>query len=89
MNNQGVLLKDELLDILVELEKLKIVRKGILKDAAIIGCIGFGVILVGFYIQYAEWTEYPVIPFLIFAGGVILAVALRPLQQFKNDWGEA
>ncbi len=77
--------KEELLEILVELEKLKIVRKGILKDAAIIGSIGVAVILFGLYVQYAEWTEYPIIPFLIFAGGVVLAVALRPLQRYKND----
>ncbi|WP_046756753.1 hypothetical protein [Kordia jejudonensis] len=82
-------IKDELLEILVELEKLKIIRKGILKDAAIIGFIGVSVILFGLYVHYAEWTAYPVIPFLIFAGGVLLAVALRPLQRYKKDFERA
>ncbi|WP_430408310.1 hypothetical protein [Kordia sp.] len=82
-------LQEQLLETHITLEKLKIVRKGILKDAAIIGSIGLFIILIGIYIQYAEWTEYPVIPFLIFVGGVFLAVALRPVQRFKKEQNEA
>jgi len=79
-------IEEELLLVHVDLEKLKLARKSILKTTAIIGFIGLAIILFGLYGQYAEWIEYPIIPFLIFVGGVFIAVALRPVQQYKKDW---
>jgi hypothetical protein len=82
-------IEEALLEIHVELETLKITRKYTLKDAAVLGFIAVAVMLFGLYTQVAEWTAYPIFPTTIFAGGILLAIAFRPLQQYKNELAAA
>ncbi|MBC8754903.1 hypothetical protein H2O64_09495 [Kordia sp. YSTF-M3] len=82
-------LKEEVLAVHVELETLKLARKGILKDAAVLGTIAIIVILVGLYAQSVEWTEFPIFQATIAAGGILLAIAFRPLQHYKKQLAAA
>jgi hypothetical protein len=82
-------IEKELLEVHVTLEKLKLTRKGILKDAGILGTIALVVILAGLYTQSVEWTEFPILQATIAAGGILLAIAFRPLQHYKNELAAA
>ncbi|QHI34965.1 hypothetical protein IMCC3317_03110 [Kordia antarctica] len=79
----------ELLAVHVTLEKLKLARKSILRDALILGVIAIILMLVGAYGSIARWTNFPIFPATIFAGGILLAIAFRPLQQYKNELASA
>ena len=80
-----IAIEKELLEVHVTIEKLKIAREGILKSAALLGIIAFVIVLVGVYAQFIELIEFPIFPATIFAGGILLAIAFRPLQQYKKE----
>ncbi len=79
------LISTELLDVLVTIEKLQKKRKSLLKEASILGIIALIIIGVGAYGSIAEWTEFPIFQGTIAAGGILLAIAFRPLQQCKKE----
>ncbi|MGH1388175.1 hypothetical protein [Kordia sp.] len=75
----------ELLDTLVVLEKLKLKRKSLLKQASLLIIIALVIIGLGAYGSNAEWTNFPIFQATIAAGGILLAIAFRPIQQCKNQ----
>ena len=74
-----------ILDTLVMIEKLKLKRKNLLKQASLLVIIAFVIIGLGVYGSVAEWTEFPIFQASIAAGGILLAIAFRPIQQYKNQ----
>ncbi|WP_420573345.1 hypothetical protein [Kordia sp.] len=88
-NTQIETLKEHLLDAHVELEKLALIRNSIFKEAAICGVIAVACFVFGFYAESAEWTNFPVFPGAIFVGSVLLALGIRPLQNYKNQLATA
>ncbi|AXG71184.1 hypothetical protein KORDIASMS9_03440 [Kordia sp. SMS9] len=75
----------KLLDTLVIIEKLKLKRKKLLKEASVLGIIAIIIIGVGAYGSIAEWTAFPIFQGAIAAGGILLAIAFRPLQRCKKE----
>ena len=82
-------IEKELLEVHVTLAKLKLARKSILKDASILGIIAIVIIALGAYGSISEWTEFPIFQAAIAAGGILLAIAFRPLQQYKKEFAAA
>lgn len=79
------LISAELLNTLVVLEKLKLKRKSLFKEASLLGIVALVIIGLGAYGSIAEWTEFPILQATIAAGGILLAIAFRPIQQCKNQ----
>lgn len=79
-------LEKELLEVHVTLAKLKLARKSILKDAAILGIIAIVIIALAAFGSISEWTEFPIFQAAIAAGGILLAIAFRPLQQYTQEF---
>ncbi|PTX61635.1 hypothetical protein C8N46_104278 [Kordia periserrulae] len=78
-------LQTEILDTLVAIEKLQLKRKSLLKEASLLGIIALGIMGIGAYGSVQEWTEFPIFQGAIAAGGILLAIAFRPLQQCKQQ----
>ena len=89
MTDQEETLKEQLLEVHVELEKLKLVRKELLKEAILFISITIVIILLGLYIRSTEWTQFPIFPAAIAAGAILLGIGLRPLQHYKSQFAEA
>lgn len=83
--HQIEIITEELLETLVTLEKLKLVRKDLLKEAAVFVIIAVIVAFFGWFARFKEWTAFPVFQGGIFVFGILLAVGLRPLQQYKKE----
>jgi len=60
-----------------------------LRDGKILGAIAIILMLVGAYGSIAQWTNFPIFPATIFTGGILLAIAFRPLQEYKNELASA
>ncbi|MEM6719663.1 MAG: hypothetical protein AAF611_10130 [Bacteroidota bacterium] len=55
------------------------------KDAGILGIIAIVVIGVGAYGSLEEWTAFPIFQAAIALGGILLALAFRPLQRVSKQ----
>ncbi len=82
-------LQEEILTVHVDLAKLKLARKDILNEASILGIIAIVIIVFGAYGSISEWTEFPIFQAAIAAGGILLAIAFRPLQHYKKELAAA
>ncbi|WP_298520928.1 hypothetical protein [uncultured Kordia sp.] len=67
------------------LKKLKLKQKSLFKQASTLGIIALGVIGFGAYASFSEWVEFPIFQAAIGAGGILLAIAFRPVQQCKKQ----
>lgn len=75
----------EILNTLVDIKKLQLTRKSLLKEASVLGIIALGIMGVGAYGSMERWTDFPIFQAAIAAGGILLAIAFRPLQQCKGE----
>jgi hypothetical protein len=75
----------EILDVLVAIEKLRLKQKKMLKEAIPLSLIGLVIIIVGAYARASDWTTFPIFQAAIVAGGILLAIAFRPLQRCKSQ----
>ncbi|MFK7747782.1 MAG: hypothetical protein AB8B65_05305 [Kordia sp.] len=75
----------ELLDTLVVLEKLKLKPKSLFKQASLLGFAAIIIIGLGAYGSVSEWTDFPILQAAIAAGGILLALAFRPIQKHKKE----
>lgn len=76
--------KEDILHSLIHIEKLNLKQKSLFKEASTLGIIALIVIGVGVYGSFSEWLEFPIFQGAIAAGGILLAIAFRPLQQCKD-----
>ncbi|MCH2193088.1 hypothetical protein [Kordia sp.] len=75
----------EVLNNLVEIEKLKLKQRELLIKGSTLGIIALAIIGLGAYGSSAEWTTFPIFQATIAAGGILLAIAFRPIQQCKKQ----
>ena len=76
---------NDILDIFVTIEKLKLKQKSLLKQGVTIVIIAIVVIGVGVYGSFSEWTTFPILQAAIAAGAILLGIAFRPMQRCKNQ----
>jgi hypothetical protein len=75
----------EILNTLVDIKKLQLTRKSLLKEASVLGIIALAIMGAGAYGSMERWTDFPIFQASIAAGGILLAIAFRPLQQCKGE----
>ncbi|EDP96464.1 hypothetical protein U8527_10150 [Kordia algicida OT-1] len=80
---------EQLLETHVTLEKLKLLRKDLVKEAFTFVGIALLVIIIGWIARAMQWTEFPILPGAITLCAILLALGLRPLQNYKENVASA
>jgi hypothetical protein len=78
-------LSEDILAAFVAIEKLKWQQKKLLKEAIPLSLIALVIIVVGAYGRASQWTSFPIFQAAIVAGGILMAMAFRPLQKCKSQ----